>query len=136
MSEQQIQKVRVKRLAHVGFWAADVGAQTRFYRQVLGFNLRATEIISADQDIEFEDANTFLSLGDEHHCLGLFNDTRTAMSNGSNPLPRNRIHHFAYEVDTDAELAALAPRLNQSVIALALQPPHANPDICYTHRFN
>src|SRR6266571_7150937 len=78
MSEQQIQKVRVKRLAHVGFWATDVAAQTRFYRQVLGFNLRATEINSAGQDVEFEDANTYLSLGDEHHCLGLFNDTRPA----------------------------------------------------------
>ena len=51
MSEQQIQKVRVKRLAHVGFWATDVAAQTRFYRQVLGFNLRATEINSAGQDV-------------------------------------------------------------------------------------
>ncbi len=46
MSEQQIQKVRVKRLAHVGLWSTDVAAQTRFYRQVLGFNLRATEINS------------------------------------------------------------------------------------------
>ena len=46
MSEQQIQKVRVKRLAHVGLWATDVATQTRFYRQVLGFNLRATEINS------------------------------------------------------------------------------------------
>ncbi len=136
MSEQQIQKVRVKRLAHVGLWAADVGAQTRFYRQVLGFNLRATEIISADQDIEFEDANTFLSLGDEHHCLGLFNNTRTATSNGSNPLPQNRIHHFAYEVDTDAELAALAARLNQSGIELALEPRDGNPEVGDTLWFN
>ncbi len=136
MSEQQIQKVRVKRLAHVGLWAADVGAQTRFYRQVLGFNLRAAEIISADQDIDFEDANTFLSLGDEHHCLGLFNDARAATSNGSNPLPRNRIHHFAYEVDTDAELAALAARLNQSGIELALEPRDGNPEIGDTLWFN
>jgi len=29
MSEQQIQKVRVTRLAHVGLWASDVAAQTR-----------------------------------------------------------------------------------------------------------
>ena len=108
MSEQQIQKVRVKRLAHVGFWATDVAAQTRFYRQVLGFNLRATEINSAGQDVEFEDANTYLSLGDEHHCLGLFNDTRPATSNGRGPVKHTRLHHIAFEVDTDAELAALA----------------------------
>ena len=91
MSEQQIQKVRVKRLAHVGLWATDVAAQTRFYRQVLGFNLRATEINSStDQDVEFEDANTYLSLGDEHHSLGLFNDTRSATSNGRHPARNTR----------------------------------------------
>ena len=65
MSEQQIQKVRVTRLAHVGLWTSDVSAQTRFYRQTLGFNLRATEITSTGDDVEFEEANTFLSVGDE-----------------------------------------------------------------------
>jgi catechol 2,3-dioxygenase-like lactoylglutathione lyase family enzyme len=71
MSEQQIQKVRVKRLAHIGLWATDVTAQTRFYRQTLGFHLRSTQVNVAE-GIELEEANTFLSLGDEHHCLGLF----------------------------------------------------------------
>src|SRR5437588_9809611 len=106
MSEQQIQKVRVARLAHVGLWAGDVATQTRFYRQTLGFNLRATEITTSEQDVEFEDANTFLSLGDEHHCLGLFNDTRPNAGNGSVPTAQSRLHHIAFEVDSDAELAA------------------------------
>ncbi len=108
MSEQQVQKVRVKRLAHVGLWATDVASQTRFYRQVLGFNLRATEIKPSGEDVEFEDANTFLSLGDEHHCLGVFNDTRSTTSNGRGPVQHTHLHHIAFEVDTDAELAALA----------------------------
>lgn len=132
MSEQQIQKVRVTRLAHVGLWASDVAAQTRFYRQMLGFNLRATEIHQAGDGVEFEDANTFLSLGDEHHCLGLFNDTRGASSGGSNGhvTPQNsRLHHIAFEVDTDAELAALAARLNRSGIELTLKPRDGNPDM-------
>ena len=129
MSEQQVQKVRVKRLAHVGLWATDVAAQTRFYRQVLGFNLRATEVRSNDEDSEFEDARAFLSLGDEYHCLGLFTDTRPATSNVRGPLQRTRLHHIAFEVDTDAELAALAARLNESGIELALQPRDGNPDI-------
>ena len=64
MSEQQIQKVRVKRLAHIGLWASDVTTQTRFYRQVLGFNLRTTEITSSEQDVELEEVNTYLALGD------------------------------------------------------------------------
>src|SRR5947209_12975006 len=76
MSEQQIQKVKVRRLAHVGLWATDVATQARFYRQVLGFDLRATELSATDPEIELEVANAFLALSDEHHCLALFNDTR------------------------------------------------------------
>ena len=129
MSEQQIQKVRVTRLAHVGLWVSDVPAQTRFYRQTLGFNLRATEINSTSEDIEFEDANTFLSLGDEHHCLSLFTDTRANASNGRTPAARSRLHHIAFEVDTDAELAAIAARLSQSGIELALQARDGNPEM-------
>src|SRR5215470_1582648 len=127
MSEQQVQKVRVKRLAHVGLWAMDVASQTRFYRQVLGFNLRATEIKPSGEDVEFEDANTFLSLGDEHHCLGLINDTRAGTGNGRSPGNQSRLHHISFEVDTDAELAALAARLNRSSIELSLQPRDGNP---------
>jgi len=129
MSEQQIQKVRVTRLAHVGLWVSDVPAQTRFYRQTLGFNLRATEINSTSEDVEFEDANTFLSLGDEHHCLSLFTDTRANASNGRTPAARSRLHHIAFEVDTDAELAAIAARLSQSGIELALQARDGNPEM-------
>src|SRR6184192_1586032 len=76
MSEQQIQKVKVKRLAHVGLWSSDVAAQARFYRQVLGLDLRNTVDSSTDQDIDLENASVFLSLGDEHHSVGLFSDTR------------------------------------------------------------
>ncbi len=130
MSEQQIQKVRVTRLAHVGLWVSDVSAQTRFYRQTLGFNLRATEITPTSEDVEFEDANTFLSLGDEHHCLSLFTDTRGAASNGRTPAAaKSRLHHIAFEVDTDAELAALAARLSQSGIDLKLQARDGNPEM-------
>lgn len=128
MSEQQIQKVRVKRLAHVGLWSADVAASTRFYRQVLGFHLRSSEVPSTEE-IELEEANTFLSLGDEYHCLGLFYDTRASASNGRKPAQQTRLHHMAFEVDTDAELAALAARLNQSGIELALAARDGNPDL-------
>ena len=130
MSEQQVQKVRVTRLAHVGLWANDVAAQTRFYRQMLGFNLRATEIQAGGDEVEFEDANTFLSLGDEHHCLGLFNDTRGSAGNGYAPTTSStsRLHHIAFEVESDAELAALAARLNSKGIELKLSPRDGNPD--------
>jgi catechol 2,3-dioxygenase-like lactoylglutathione lyase family enzyme len=128
MSEQQIQKVRVKRLAHVGLWSADVTASTRFYRQVLGFHLRSSEV-SPNEEVELEEANTFLSLGDEYHCLGLFHDTRVSASNGRVPMQQTRLHHIAFEVDTDAELAALAARLKQSGLELALAARDGNPDL-------
>lgn len=136
MNEQQIEKVRVKRLAHVGLWAVDVAAQTRFYRHTLGFNLRSTEINSIDQEVEFEDANVFLSLGDEHHCLGLFTDTRSSTGNGRVSAQRSRLHHISFEVDTDAELAALAARLSQAGVELSLLPRDGEPEVGDTLWFN
>ncbi len=122
MSNQQIQKVKVKRLAHVGLWANDVAAQARFYRQVMGFDLRALASGSAERDMALEEANLFLALGDEYHCLGLFNDVRPASSNGRRPTQRIPLHHLAFEVDTDAELAALAARLQMANVQLMLEP--------------
>lgn len=135
MSEQQIQKVRVKRLAHVGLWATDITAQTRFYRQVLGFHLRSTQITMPDE-AELEEANAFLSLGDEYHCLGLFYDTRLLPTNGLAPAQQTRLHHISFEVDTDAELAALAARLNQSGIELTLAPRDGDAELGDTLWFN
>ncbi len=132
MSEQQIQKVKVKRLAHVGLWATDVAAQARFYRQVLGFDLRNTADTSDssnEQDMDVGNANIFLALGDEHHCLGLFNDTRASISNGRSPFQRTRLHHLAFELDTDAELAALAARLKQTGIELILAERDGDPEM-------
>lgn len=136
MSEQQIQKVKVKRLAHVGLWATDVSAQARFYRQALGFDLRNTSDSSPDQDIELESANVFLSLGDEHHSLGLFSDSRPNIGNGRNPFPHTRLHHLAFEVDTDAELAALAARLKLADIELRLEERDGDPETGDTLWFN
>lgn len=136
MSEQQIQKVRVKRLAHVGLWASDVVAQARFYRHVLGFHLRSTEVASSDGSELEEEMNTFLSLGDEHHCLGVFHDTRLLASNGHLPTQQTRLHHISFELDTDAELAALAARLQQSGVELSLEPRDGDPEMGDTLWFN
>ncbi len=128
MSEQQIQRVRVGRLAHVGLWTTDVVTQARFYRQVMGFDLRATESGMSDQELELEDANVFLSLGDEHHCLGLFSGIRSATDSPRISAERTRLHHMAFELDTDADLAALAARLKQSDIELTLGERDGNPE--------
>ncbi len=113
----------------MGIWAADVTAQARFYRQVMGFDLRKTVDVAPAQDPELEHANTFLSLGDEHHSLGLFSDTRPVAGNGRGPTHRSRLHHLSFEVDTDAELAALAARLNMSGIELSLAERDGDPEL-------
>src|SRR5262249_2601515 len=120
MSEQQIQKVKVKRLAHVGMWTTDVASQVRFYRQVMGYDLRVVERGSAGHELDLEDANVFLALGDEHHCLGLFSETPAAGTSSRATPQQTRLHHLAFELDTDADLAALAARLKQSNIELTL----------------
>jgi catechol 2,3-dioxygenase-like lactoylglutathione lyase family enzyme len=129
MSNQQIQKVKVKRLAHAGLWASDILAQTRFYRQILGFDLHSVAEEHANAEHDLEDTNIFLSLGAEHHSLGLFSDTRPATTNGRKPAPRPQLHHLSFEVDTDAELAALAARLNMSNIELTLSARDGDPDL-------
>lgn len=129
MSEQQIQKVKVNRLAHVGLWSNDVVAQARFYRQVLGLDVRQALPASENDEIDWDNASMFLALGDDYHSLGLFSDTRQIVSNGRQPAQRSRLHHLAFEVDTDAELAALAARLNQSGIDLTLAERDGNPDL-------
>src|SRR2546423_361487 len=129
MSEQQIQKVKVKRLAHIGLWTTDALAQARFYRQVLGFDLRSTSDNSPDQDVDLDNANVFLSLGNEHHSLGLFSDTRPNSANGRNAFQRTHLHHLSFEVDTDAELAALAARLNLAGIEVKLEERDGDPEM-------
>ena len=119
MSEQQLQKVKVNKLAHVGVWVSDIAVQTRFYRQVLGLDQRIPAETS--QDIDVNDAATFLALSDEHHCLAFFNDVRPIVTNGRKPALRSQLHHLAFEVSTDAELAALAARLKIAGIDLRLE---------------
>lgn len=115
MSEPQLPKVKVKRLAHIALWTIDVVAQTRFYRQVMGFDLRATK-----PSFELEDTNVYLSLNDERPCLALFSDTRLGKNHTGTPSHATRLHHIAFEVQTNAELAAIALRLKQSGTELTL----------------
>jgi catechol 2,3-dioxygenase-like lactoylglutathione lyase family enzyme len=128
VSDQQIQKVKVKRLAHVGLWTSDIMAQARFYRQILGLDLRATSEGTLDSNIDIGDANLFFGLGEEHHCLGLYHDTRSAQTNGRRPVQRTPLHHLSFEVDSAAELAALAARLNISGVNLTLEANDGYPD--------
>jgi len=126
MSEQQLQKVKVNKLAHVGIWVHDIAVQARFYRQVMGLDLSISSETAQDTSL---DAAVFFSLGDEHHCLALFNDVRLAVTNGRKPAHYSQLHHLSFEVDTDAELAALAARLQMSGVEPRLEPRDGDPEL-------
>src|SRR5436305_3204400 len=129
MSDLQIQKVKVRRLAHIGLWTSDNIAQARFYRQALGLDLRATSEGTLDPNINIEEANLFFGLGEEHHCIGLYNDTRPTPTNNRKPIQLpSSLHHLTFEVDTTAELAALAARLKNSNVDLTLEANDAHSD--------
>lgn len=136
MSNQQVQKVKVKRLAHVGIWTADVSAQARFYHQVLGLDVRSTSESATDEDNESNEANIFLGLGEESHCVGFFNDNRSRAVNGRRPVQRTPLHHLSFEVDSDAELAALAARLKMAGVDLNLEPRDGDTEMGDTLWFN
>ncbi|WP_201364543.1 VOC family protein, partial [Dictyobacter formicarum] len=136
MSNQQIQKVKVKRLAHVGVWTTDVSAQARFYHQVLGLDVRSTSESVTDEDSESNEANIFLGLGEESHSVGFFNDNRSAPTNGRRPVQRTPLHHLSFEVDSDAELAALAARLKMTGVDLNLEPRDGDAELGDTLWFN
>ncbi|GAC1644448.1 MAG: VOC family protein [Ktedonobacteraceae bacterium] len=127
MSDQQLQKVKVNKLAHVGLWVSDIVAQTRFYRQTIGLDQRTPS--ETLHDTESNDAATFLALGDEHHCLALFNDVRPIMTNGRKPANRSPLHHLSFEVSNDAELAALAARLKISGVDPRLETRDGDPEL-------
>ncbi|HEX4204637.1 MAG TPA: VOC family protein [Ktedonobacteraceae bacterium] len=131
MSNQQLQKVKVKRLAHVGLWTNDALSLARFYRHTLGFDLYLYNINaeSTDADGDIDDASIFLRLNSEHYSLGLFNDTRPTLPPGRKAPPRSQLHHLSFEVDTDAEMAALAARLNMSGIEVVLETRDGDPDM-------
>src|SRR6266700_4777882 len=94
VSNQQIQKVKVKRLAHIGLWATDVPTQARFYHQVLGLDLRTAS--DNPSDLDLDEANLFFALDDEAYYLGLFHDNRPPMPNGRKPVIRTPLHHLAF----------------------------------------
>ncbi len=118
MSDQQIQKVKVKHLSRIGLWSTDVVTQARFYCQVLGLDLRAKS--AAGQGPEVAEANMFLGLGEEQYCLGLYSDMQLTASSGRNPARYSLLHHLTFEVETAAELAALAARLKLSDVDFTL----------------
>lgn len=96
--------VAVKRLNHAVLFVSDLERAVGFYREVLGFEVMATE----------PRANAaFLRAGgsDNHHDLGLF-------GLGPNATPKQRgqvgLYHLAWQVATIDDLAAAGARLAEA----------------------
>jgi len=90
--------IGLKRLQHLVLWVADVGRSVRFYRDVLGFEVKSQSPRAA-----------FLKIPgspDDHH-LGLFEQTGV-------PSPDERVarmYHSAWEVGEITDLVLARERL-------------------------
>jgi catechol 2,3-dioxygenase len=97
------------RIGHVHLRVGDIDRATSFYRDVLGFEVRAY-----GSDFGLPGA-TFLAAGDYHHHIGL----NTWHSQGGTPPPEGHtgLHHFAILYPDRRELARAVERLLCSTIA-------------------
>ena len=93
--------IGLKRLQHIVLWVSDVERSVRFYRDVLGFEVKARYPNAA-----------FLKIPgspDDHH-LGLFEQTGV-----SSPDERvARMYHSAWEVGEITDLARARQRLTEA----------------------
>jgi catechol 2,3-dioxygenase len=97
------------RIGHVHLRVGDIDRATSFYRDVLGFEVRAY-----GSDFGLPGA-AFLAAGDYHHHIGL----NTWHSQGGTPPPEGHtgLHHFAILYPDRRELARAVERLLYSTIA-------------------
>jgi catechol-2,3-dioxygenase len=90
--------IGLKRLQHIVLWVSDVGESVRFYRDVLGFEVKRQYPNAAFMKIP--------GTPDDHH-LGLFEQTGIA-----EPDERvARMYHCAWEVGELADLSRARTRL-------------------------
>jgi catechol 2,3-dioxygenase len=94
------------RIGHVHLRVADLDRATRFYRDLLGF-----EVIAYGSDFGLSGAS-FLATEDYHHHIGL----NTWHSQGGTPPPEGhtRLQHFAILYPDRRELARAVERLLES----------------------
>lgn len=85
--------IRLKRPGHVALIVGDVERSKAFYRDVLGLEIR-------EEDPEH--GGTFMGLPNFGHNVDLF-PTQTA-SGSDQRLSGQRVHHFAFQVDSHEDL--------------------------------
>jgi catechol 2,3-dioxygenase len=107
-------------IGHVHLRVADLDRAVRFYRDVLGFELKAQVPGAA-----------FLSAGGYHHHIGL----NTWESRGGSPPPRGTtgLYHFAIRYPTRRTLADALRRLADAGIKLDGASDHGVSEALYLH---
>jgi catechol-2,3-dioxygenase len=93
--------IGLKRLQHLVLWVSDVEHSVRFYRDVLGFEVKASYPKAAFLRIP--------SSADDHH-LGLFEQTGVARPDEGVA----RMYHSAWEVGDLADLVRARERLSET----------------------
>jgi catechol 2,3-dioxygenase-like lactoylglutathione lyase family enzyme len=76
------------KIGHVALYVADIERSTRFYRDVLGF-----EVSDVYQDDMMPGGAVFLRCNPDHHGIALFKATEANKAGGG-------MHHMAFEVPT------------------------------------
>ncbi len=102
-----------RRLGHVNLWVGDYRRNTKFYNEVLGLNLEATEpgILGS-----------FLGNGNTHHDVGTVQITKgedRVGRDGQILIPREisgkvGLFHLGWEMENEAELVAAIDRLKKT----------------------
>jgi catechol 2,3-dioxygenase len=102
--------VAPRQIDHVTVMAADPFGDAEWFRDTLGF--RFTEYIVADEDSDVA-LFAMVTNNEKSHDLGLIRD--------QSPIP-GRIHHFAWWVDTRADLLRAADTLLNADVAIEFGP--------------
>ena len=99
-----------KRVGHLVLNVKDIEASTKFYTEILGFDISMRR-----------PAGTFLTCGKIHHDLALFQAPEGALPVTEGQLGLN---HFAVQVEDLADLTEVYPELKNSGVSLDKNTDH------------
>jgi catechol 2,3-dioxygenase len=99
--------VRVRKLGHVVLWVRDLERSTKFYTDILNFQV---------SDVN-EKGMVFLTACGDHHTIAL---AQTA-ADDAGPAGRPGLHHFAMEVDGVDQLLAIREFMRREGVPITFE---------------
>jgi catechol 2,3-dioxygenase-like lactoylglutathione lyase family enzyme len=97
---------RIEKIGHVALHVSDIDRSTRFYRDVLGF-----EVSDVYPDDMMPSGAVFLRCNHDHHGIALFKATEANPSGGG-------MHHLAFSVPTLDEVVQARTHLRQHSVPI------------------